>query len=200
MTVGVLALQGDFREHCVTLINAGAASVIEVRNLSDFEKIHGLVIPGGESTVIGDLLEKTGIDKKLVESALNGLPVYGTCAGAILLSKKITGKQKAKNLGLLDIEIQRNAYGSQQESFVCDLNVSFESKHEEVVEAFFIRAPKIVAIGNEVEILAEWNGSPVLVKQKSILASTFHPELGNSTAIHKYFLTMIEEFSRMNNK
>lgn len=189
MIVGVLDLQGDVIEHRRALEACGA-QVILVKTPTDLEKVDALVMPGGESTTIGKLMNWNGLTEPLRKRIREGMPVYGTCAGAILLSKKITGKETAPNLGLMDIEIERNAYGRQVNSFETSIEVALED-HKQSIPAVFIRAPKIKSVGQKVKVLAQWDGEIVLAQEENMLVSTFHPELTNNLTIHRYFLTLV---------
>ncbi len=187
MTVGVLALQGDFAEHREVLRSLGV-QCREVRTLEDLSRVDKLIIPGGESTVMGRFLKLWKLDVEIKRRVgERSLPIYGTCAGAIVLAKKATGKNAPPTLGLMDIEIERNAYGTQTESFERTLNIKGLKK---TIAASFIRAPIIAKIGKEVEILASVGMQPVLVRQGNLLAGTFHPEVRGQTAIHELFLRM----------
>jgi pyridoxal 5'-phosphate synthase pdxT subunit len=190
--VGVLALQGDFREHLNILkkINAGA---LEVRLPSQIDYLDGLIIPGGESTAISKLMGKYGFDKKIKQFALSGKPLFGTCAGLIILSNRIENEKEG--LGLIDIDVKRNAYGRQIESFEDDIELNLDhGKYSKRFNSVFIRAPKIIRTGKEVRILAKHNDGAVLAREKNILVSTFHPELTDDKRIHEYFITMILEY------
>lgn len=188
---GVLALQGAFREHCRVLNSLGAPCK-EIRQLKDLNGIDSLIIPGGESTTIGKLLEDLGIMPSLREKIDAGMPVYGTCAGLILLAKDIENSDQPR-LGKMDIRARRNAFGRQVDSFEADLPVS--GLGEKAFPAVFIRAPLILEYGPNVEVLAsvEREGKPlaVAVRQENALATSFHPELTNDPRMHEYFLNMI---------
>jgi pyridoxal 5'-phosphate synthase pdxT subunit len=171
-TVGVLALQGSFFEHAQMIRELGH-EVRLVRSLEDTTGLSACILPGGESTTLMGLLAETGLDEWLKKSAETGLPIYGTCAGMIILSK----------LGLIDIEVDRNAYGPQLHSF--ETTVNFQEK---AFPGIFIRAPKILKAGKMVDILSKVRGTPVLVRQKNVLAGSFHPELTTDHRIHKFFL------------
>lgn len=187
MTVGVLAFHGDFAEH-MDVLTLLKAKHCEVRNLDDLAKITHLIIPGGESTVMSQFLTDTGVGREIRSRVkAKSLAVYGTCAGAILLGTKVTGQNPPKPLGLLDMTIERNAYGTQAQSFARQLAVEGIATS---VEVSFIRAPVITKVGKGVEVLATLEGKPVLVKQGRILAGTFHPEIRGEMAIHKMFLAM----------
>jgi 5'-phosphate synthase pdxT subunit len=184
--VGVLALQGDYAAHRAALDSAGAAS-FEVRTLKDIESAEAFVLPGGESTVMADLLVRFGLMDRLIERIREGLPVFATCAGLILLAARIDGCDQP-GIRLLDVTVRRNAYGRQIASFRASVRTSLPGA--ERLEAVFIRAPKISAIGPDVSVLAEHEGDPILVRQGLIVASTFHPELVPGAAIHRWFLSL----------
>jgi len=188
MRIGVLGLQGDFREH-LTLLRALGVDARDVRTRAQLDEIEGLIIPGGESTTMAHLLEKTGMLSALRERGEQGFPIYGTCAGMILLARELNDSSPENRLALMDIAVKRNAYGRQLDSFEADLSL----KNIGEFHAVFIRAPKVVRVGPGVEILAEHDGAPVLVRQKNLLASSFHPELTGDTRIHEYFLKMISK-------
>ena len=176
--IGILAVQGNFREHAAVLRRLGAEPV-EVRKPEQLEQLDGLVIPGGESTAIMRLVRLYGL-----EDAIRGFarPVLGTCAGMILLDRE--------HLGLLDVEVARNAYGRQVASFEADLELAGE---EWPLRGVFIRAPRVVETGPEVEVLAELDGEPVLLRQGRLLVASFHPELTDDTRVHERFLELVEE-------
>ena len=188
MKVGVLGLQGDVREHAAALESAGATPVI-VKRADELASVDGLVIPGGESTTIGKLLDRFGLLEPLVERARDGLPLYGTCAGAILMARDVVGKEQAPHrIPVMDITVRRNAYGRQVDSFEADLSVT---GMEEPFRAVFIRAPAIEEVGDTVEALATVDGHPVLVRQGRLLASTFHPEMTGDNRVHSLFVEML---------
>jgi pyridoxal 5'-phosphate synthase pdxT subunit len=175
-TIGVLALQGNFREH-VAVLRALGASVLEVRKPEHLGGLDGLVIPGGESTSIAHLSRLYGLEEAIRSFAA---PVFGTCAGMILLDRK--------HLGLLDLEVRRNAYGRQVASFEADLELAGEP---EPLRGVFIRAPRIADVGPDVEVLAELDGEPVLLRQGRLLVASFHPELTDDRRVHQLFLDMV---------
>lgn len=184
-TVGVLALQGNFAEH-ISLLGNMKISAREVRTIADLQDCTHLILPGGESTTIRNLLRRAGLDSEIVRRAKDGsLALLGVCAGAILLSAKIEGKNAPDPLGVLDITINRNAYGSQLDSFADSLTIEGVP---EPVSVSFIRAPKITHTGANVIVLAEHEGSPVVVRQDRIWAISCHPELRGETALHTLFL------------
>ncbi|MDR1933524.1 MAG: pyridoxal 5'-phosphate synthase glutaminase subunit PdxT [Spirochaetales bacterium] len=187
--IGVLALQGDFSKHMKTLTAAGACGV-EVRESSDIEKIDGLILPGGESTTIGKLLERYRMIEPLKQFAAAGKPIYGTCAGGILLAKNIEKYNQVK-LDLLDITIARNAYGRQIESFEADIPAP--SLGELPLRGVFIRAPVITRMGKGVELIAQFGGSPVFIRQGNIIVTTFHPELTDDLRVHRFFLSLAQD-------
>jgi 5'-phosphate synthase pdxT subunit len=186
--VGVLALQGAFGLHVKALERLGI-DAIEVRSLENFDASEALIIPGGESTTMSFLLESSGIFDSLRERSAEGMPILGTCAGMILLSSKITdGRSDQKPLNLMGIEIRRNGYGRQIDSFESDLSIEgFDGSFRGI----FIRAPLVEAVSEEVEVLAEVNGRPVMCRQGSIIATSFHPELADDDRIHAEFLEMV---------
>lgn len=196
MTVGVLAFHGDVAEH-IELLQAMKQKPIEVRSVDDLQKISHLILPGGESTVMSRFLSDTGLGDAIRKRVGEGsLAIYGTCAGAILVARKVTGKNVPSPLGLIDITVNRNAYGTQVQSFEGRLTFHVPGKIEKHkikrqildMPVSFIRAPIITKIGKGVEVLSTHDGHPVLVKQGRILAGTFHPEVRGQSAIHKLFL------------
>lgn len=187
--IGILALQGAFAEHekCLTQIGAEAEPI---RLPHELEQLDGLIIPGGESSSIGRLMNDYELTPALQRQIANGLPVFGTCAGMILLSKEAIGLD-GQALGTMDIVVRRNAFGRQVDSFEIDLPVP--ALGEPPFSAVFIRAPWIENIGPEVEILAQLSdGTPVAARQCNILVASFHPELTTDTRLHAYFLSMAE--------
>lgn len=182
-TIGILGIQGAIEEHEAMLRKIGCKT-LRVATAKDLGKINGIILPGGESTSIGKQLEWSGLMTPLRQALAAGLPVFGTCAGMILLAKEIEGKKSQNRIGLMDITVKRNAYGSQLDSFVTDLNVS---GFPEPLPAVFIRAPRIESCGEEVEILASYKSHPVLVRERNMLAASFHPELTDCAELHRYF-------------
>ena len=177
MTVGVLALQGDFEAHAAALARLGVPAR-PVRTADEILASAGLVLPGGESTAMWKLMEGTGIADAIVEVARRGDPVFATCAGVIVASRRIEGPAR-DGLGILDATAVRNAYGRQLDSAVVTLtDLDREAFGDEPLEAVFIRAPKLAGLGPGVEVLARRDGDPVLVRQGNVVAATFHPELG----------------------
>jgi 5'-phosphate synthase pdxT subunit len=180
LRIGVLALQGNFREH-VAMLRALGADATEVRKPDQLEGLDGLVIPGGESTTFMRLMELYGLDEAIRRFEA---PVFGTCAGMIVLDRE--------HLGLVDVAVRRNAFGRQLASFETDLDVAGES---EPVRAVFIRAPWIEDVGPDVEVLAEVDGRPVLAREGRFLVAAFHPELTDDTRLHRKFLDLVREES-----
>src|ERR1700687_4859468 len=184
--IGVLALQGDFEAHGRALSRAGAQPV-EVRSAEDLRKVDGLVIPGGESTTMWKLLEEEKLLEPLPDFGRRRA-IFGTCAGAILLATDVSNPPQA-SLGLMDIGVERNAYGRQLESRIAKLR---PEGLEGDLEAVFIRAPIIRRVGERVEVLAEYQGDPVLVERGRHLVATFHPELTDDPRIHRMFLDKVQ--------
>ena len=178
MRIGVLAIQGDFREHANVLRQLGAHPV-EVRKPEELDGLDGLVMPGGESTAIMRLARIYGLEEAL---RTFGRPVFGTCAGMILLDRD--------HLGLMDVSVRRNAYGRQVASFEADLELVGET---EPVRGVFIRAPRVAETGPDVEVLAELDGEPVLLREGRFLVASFHPELTDDDRVHGLFLDMVRE-------
>ena len=193
MRIGVLALQGAFIEHEKILEKIGVET-FEIRKKSDLsnavsdKSIDGLIIPGGESTTIGKLLHDLDLFDDIRELISDGLPTFGTCAGLILLAKKIENDDRV-HLGLMDIKVKRNAYGRQLGSFFTEN----EFKHVGKVPMTFIRAPYITEAGENVEILSEVDGNIVAAKENNILVTSYHPELNDDLQVHKFFISMCSE-------
>ncbi len=188
VVVGVLALQGDFREHLAAIAGTGAVGV-EVRLPEDLDAVDAIVFPGGESTTIGRLAVLYGMIEPLRKHIQAGMPAYGTCAGMIFLGRAVTDGEQPQ-LGVLDVVVERNAFGRQNESFETELDVK---GLDEPMHAVFIRAPLIAESGEEVDILASHDGRPVVVRQDNVLASSFHPELTDDLRLHKMLIGMIRE-------
>lgn len=184
--IGVLALQGAFNEH-IEIIKSLGHEGIEIRKAQQLNNLDGIILPGGESTAMGKLLDDFQIKETLVNKINNGLPVWGTCAGMILLAKELDGDEKA-HLKVMDIKVKRNAYGSQLDSFVT--NEVIEEISEKEIPMVFIRAPYIVDIDEKVDLLHKVDGNIVAVRQGNMLATSFHPELTNDTTFHEYFINM----------
>jgi pyridoxal 5'-phosphate synthase pdxT subunit len=189
--VGILALQGDFEAHSQALERAGAKPVL-VRTAQDLEAVDGLVIPGGESTAMLKLLNFMELREPLLEFA-RAKPVFGTCAGAILLAREVRNPEQ-ESLGVIDMTVERNGYGRQIDSRVAKLepDADFETRTGQGdLEAVFIRAPIIRRAGPELKVLAQYEGDPVLVEQGKHLVATFHPELTQDSRVHKLFLSKL---------
>ncbi len=211
MRIGVVGLQGGVYEHVYMLRKAldsmGGGEVVVVKKPRELAGVDGVVLPGGESTTIARLARKTGLWDALVDAVRGGLPAFGTCAGAILLARRVrdarVGDARVETIGALDVTIVRNAYGRQRESFELDIELSWS--RERPFRAVFIRAPAIVEWGPGVEVLAsipadkapllihiEAPETPVVVRERHVLATTFHPELTGDTRIHEYFLRIVK--------
>jgi 5'-phosphate synthase pdxT subunit len=189
--VGILALQGDFEAHAKAIERAGAEPVL-IRTAEELKGIDGLVIPGGESTTILKLLNFMDLKEPLLEFALEK-PVFGTCAGAILLAKEVRNPAQ-ESFGLMDLTVERNGYGRQIDSRVANIRPDADFQQRAGagdVEAVFIRAPIIRRTGPEVRVLAQYEGDPVLVEQGRHLVATFHPELTQDSRVHKLFLSKL---------
>ena len=188
MKIGVLALQGDAREHLRALESSGATPV-EVKTAAQLAGVDALVLPGGESTTIGKLLDRFELLGPLRDRANDGMPLFGTCAGLILMANEIVGGQDAPHrIGVMDIVVRRNAYGRQVDSFESELQVSGV---DGPLTAVFIRAPVIERVGENIEVLATCDDSPVLVRQDHLLASSFHPEMTGDARLHAMFVSMV---------
>src|SRR3990172_9516724 len=189
MKVGVLALQGAFREHREAFDALGVATT-EVRTPEDLADADTLIIPGGESTTIGKLLETSGLREPLLDRLRDAMPTFGTCAGLILLAKEvIDGRLDQVSLGALDATVRRNAYGTQLASFEAPVTITGLAGPS--FPGVFIRAPVVESVGAAVEVLAEHSGRPVLVREGRIWASTFHPELSGGLRVHEQFLNEV---------
>jgi 5'-phosphate synthase pdxT subunit len=218
LKIGILDIQGSVAEHLEMLKKIGARAVL-VKSKTNLDEVNGLIIPGGESTVISKLLATAGLDKEIIERAgatKNPLAIWGTCAGAILMARKISNsprfqfpinnqitncsikklnsrKRIPDTLNLMDIEIERNAYGSQQDSFQTELNVPELSSIK--FPAIFIRAPRVKKIGAGVKVMAKFNNEPVMLQQNNLLATMFHPELTEDTRVHQYFIKLTQQYA-----
>ena len=189
MKVGVLALQGDVREHIDSLLTCEVEAV-SVRRASEIESIDALVLPGGESTTIAQLAEVFGIFELLKNKINSGMPVYGSCAGMILLADQILdAKQGQKSFGGLDITVRRNAFGRQVDSFESD--IAFDDGSDQLIRAVFIRAPWVEKVSDTVQVLASIDSHPVAVRSKTALATSFHPEITGDNRIHRYFIEQV---------
>jgi 5'-phosphate synthase pdxT subunit len=182
--VGVLALQGDFREHVGVLAIAGVVPV-EVRTPAELADVDHLVIPGGESTTIAKLARAGDLVGPLRERARDGMPILGTCAGMIVMAERVLDGEPL--LSLMDVTVRRNAYGRQVDSFEADVDVD---GIDHPVRGVFIRAPWIEDVGSDVRVLSSYEGRPVVLQQDNLLAASFHPELVGETALHEFFLSL----------
>lgn len=185
--IGVLAIQGGYDAHARALAELGAEAIL-IRKPEQLQGLDGLIIPGGESTTFLKFLERDGFLDAL-QSFTQQKPVFGTCAGCILLAKKVRNPSQA-SLGVLDVTVERNAYGRQNDSMIQEAPTILPGSPLEMV---YIRAPRVSKLGPAVKVLAEREGSPVLVRQENILAATFHPELSDDRRVHQYFLDMVRD-------
>jgi 5'-phosphate synthase pdxT subunit len=189
MRVGVLALQGDFREHLFALEECGVSASI-VRRPSELSEVEALVLPGGESTAIANLARSFEIFDPLKSRIASGMPVYGSCAGMILLADRVLDAPVGQEtFGGLNITVRRNAFGRQVDSFESD--ISFKDGSEQLIRAVFIRAPWVEKVSDSVEVLASVDAHPVAVRSKTALATSFHPELTGDHRIHRYFIEQV---------
>lgn len=188
--VGVLAIQGAVAEHLELLNQIPDVCAQEVKYLDELNEIDGLIIPGGESTAIGRLLRDFNLLQPLKERILNGMPVWGTCAGMILLAKSLENDPTV-HLGVMDITVERNAYGRQLGSFTTEVEIEKISSNK--IPLVFIRAPYVTQVKSDVDILLEVNNHIVACQQKQMLATSFHPELTKDTSFHRYFINMIKQ-------
>ena len=187
MKVGVLALQGAFARHSEVLSGLGAAP-LEVRTPGDLDAVDAMVVPGGESTTMSMLLDSSGLRLSLAERLADGLPVLGTCAGMILLAVRVTdGRDDQRSFGAIDIDVRRNGYGRQVDSFEDQLSVT---GLDGPFHGVFIRAPVVERVGSDVEVLATVDGVPVLCREGAVLVSSFHPEMSGDGRIHERFLDL----------
>jgi 5'-phosphate synthase pdxT subunit len=189
MTVGVVAIQGDFEKHIEALRALGDANVkaVEVRSAEDLEDVDRLIIPGGESTTVGMLMERFGLGPALREQAAQGMPVWGTCMGMIMMSRNVENRPGQYTLGLLDIDVRRNAFGAQVHSFEDEVPLL---GLDEPVTGVFIRAPVVTRLGDGVQELGRYEDKVVAVQQGKLLGTSFHPELTDDTRLHRYFLDL----------
>lgn len=187
MKVGVLALQGAFARHSEVLTGLGAVP-LEVRTPGDLDAVDAMVVPGGESTTMSMLLDSSGLRPSLAERLADGLPVLGTCAGMILLAVRVTdGRDDQRSFGAIDIDVRRNGYGRQVDSFEDQLSVT---GLDGPFHGVFIRAPVVERVGSDVEVLATVDGVPVLCREDAVLVSSFHPEMSGDGRIHERFLDL----------
>ena len=186
MKIGVLAIQGDFAAHARALSRIGVAA-IEIRRAAELMNVEGLIIPGGESTTMLKFVQEENLAQPIKSFAERGKPIFGTCAGAILLARDVQNPPQV-SLALIDIAVARNAYGRQVDSFINEVDTTMAGGK---LEAVFIRAPRILSVGPGVEIIARHGDEPVMVREKNILAATFHPELTVDERVHRLFTGVI---------
>jgi pyridoxal 5'-phosphate synthase pdxT subunit len=189
MKIGILALQGAVREHCNSLRSCGVEPV-EIRYREQLSEVKGLIIPGGESTTVGKLLIKYEMLEPIVAMGRQGFPIFGTCTGLILLAKEIIGSDQPR-LGLMDITVERNAFGRQIASFEKDIDIPELGPPQ--FHAVFIRAPYITEVGQGVKVIAQLDEKILLARQKNFLAAAFHPELTEDFRIHLYFINICNQ-------
>jgi 5'-phosphate synthase pdxT subunit len=192
--VGVVAMQGDYDAHLAAVATAGGEGFL-VRTPAEVAQADALILPGGESTTIGKLMARYGLDVAITRAAEAGTPIYGTCAGMILLAKRIARGEKRggqPTLGLMDVGVARNAWGRQVDSFEADIDAPRVTGGDGL-RGVFIRAPAVEETGPDVEVLARYDDKAVLVRQGNLLASAFHPELTGDARLHRFFLQMIDE-------
>lgn len=193
MIVGVVAVQGDFSEH-IAVLRTLPIETREIRLPKDLKNVDGLIIPGGESTTLRKLFDIYELTDELKQYARSGKAIWGTCAGMIMMAQNLID-DRPEPLRLMDITVRRNAYGRQLDSFEADLNIPCVG--EPIFRSIFIRAPEIVAVGSQVQVLAHLgSGQPVAVQEDNLLATSFHPELTRDDRIHRYFLNIIEKVSQ----
>jgi 5'-phosphate synthase pdxT subunit len=197
LKIGVLALQGGFAAHGAALQKAAwensvPAEIVEIRRTAELAGLAGLVLPGGESTTLLNLMQDEPWFRRLKEFHRKGCPILGTCAGAILLSRKVTNPEQP-SLGFIDAEIERNGFGRQVDSFETELNVDIPGGR---MTAVFIRAPRFRRMSGAVEVLGSWQGEPVLVRERNAIACTFHPELTGDVRLHAFFLNVVQGAGR----
>jgi len=200
LNIGILSIQGDVAENGASMKAAleelgQTGNLIKVKTPEQLSKLDGLIIPGGESTVIGQLSLINGLLKQVKEKIESGMPVFGICAGLILLSKnaedRVVGNTDQPLLDLLDVKVERNSFGRQRDSF--EAKVSLEPVNISSFHGVFIRAPSISDVGSDVEVLSKFNEKIVAVKQGNIIATSFHPELTTDISLHKYFVKIIQQ-------
>ena len=206
LNIGILSIQGDVAENVsateAALKELGAnGKIIQVKTPEQISTLDGLIIPGGESTMIGQLSLVNGSLKHIKEKIESGMPVFGICAGLILLSKnaqdRIVGNTDQPLLDLLDVKVERNSFGRQRDSF--EAKISLEPVDISSFHGVFIRAPSITDVGKEVEVLSKFNEKIIAVKQGNVMATAFHPELTSDISLHKYFVKMVQQTSQKNN-
>ena len=188
--IGVLALQGDVEEHLDALRRC-SVDAVRVRRPEELVQVDGLIIPGGESTTVGKLMQRFGLDLAIMKAAAEGKPIFGTCTGMIVLSREIIGSRQPR-LGLIDLSVLRNAFGRQVDSFEANLDIAAIGGPP--VRAIFIRAPWIEMAGPGVDVMASVDGKGVMAQQGSVMVSSFHPELTEDCRVHQYFVNLVQTF------
>lgn len=200
LTIGVLELQGDFAEHSAMLRRCGVGKVVGIRQVDDLDGIDGMVFPGGESTTIAKLLERQDMLQPIQHLAYDGMPMFGTCAGCILLASEIRHHPKQPGIRAMDIVVDRNAYGAQIDSFETFVESPLGKMDGEPLRVVQIRAPMITKVkSSAVKVLASYNNNPILVQQGNKLACTFHPELTKDMRVHQLFLRIVQEQKKQTN-
>ena len=206
LNIGILSIQGDVAENGASMQAAleelgETGTIIKIKTPEQLSKLDGLIIPGGESTMIGHLSLVNGLLKQLQEKIESGMPVFGICAGLILLSKnvkdRVVGNTDQPLLDLLDVKVERNSFGRQRDSF--EAEISLEPVNISSFHGVFIRAPCVSDVGSDVEVLSKFNEKIVAVKQGNILATAFHPELTSDISLHKYFVKIVQQSFEKNN-
>jgi 5'-phosphate synthase pdxT subunit len=194
-TIGILALQGDYDAHRRMLEERLGARTAYVRLPHELASVDALILPGGESTTIAKLMDRVGLDKAIRKRAGAGMPIYGTCAGMILLAKEVEGRSDQPTLDLMDMKIARNAFGRQVDSFEADIPFDAGSGLEAgaPVRGVFIRAPYVTQAAPQVQVLCRFRDKIVGVRERNLLATAFHPELTDDARVHSYFVTVTEE-------
>ncbi len=198
LKIGVLSFQGDVSEH-MDLVRLAGAEPVAVKNDAALAVISGLILPGGESTCQGKLLNRCGLDRLIIDRITGGMPVFGTCTGAILLAREIEGSSQLR-LGTMGIKIARNVFGSQIDSFETGLDIKGITDSEKYgkgdFRALFIRGPLITGTDPGVEVMSVYDGKIAMARQDNMLACSFHPEMGQDARVHRYFADMAEEYER----
>ena len=198
LTIGVLGVQGAIEEHIASVKQnlrerSLAGNVVWVKSIMDIESVDGLIIPGGESTVIGEILSSKEMLQPINDRIYDGMPVFGTCAGLIVLAKKsydkVVGKKDQPTIGIMDVVVERNSFGRQRESFESDLEIPILGK--EKFKGVFIRAPSIIEVSHNVKVLSKLNDTIVAVQEGNMIGTSFHPELADDIRLHNYFWDMI---------
>lgn len=192
--IGILALQGDFDAHRKTLADRVGVPTRLVRTIQDLQEVDALILPGGESTTVATLMVRVGLDAAIKTRVAAGMPAFGTCAGMILLASKIEGYANQPTLGVMDIEVARNAFGRQVDSFEADIPLRTGPGAESVsVRGVFIRAPYVTRAASNIEVLSHFRDKIVGVRQGNVIATAFHPELTDDGQVHAYFVEIVQK-------